>query len=252
MVSSERATPSFSICSCDISSTSPMCRNPAVSMNLNGIPSSTITSSMVSRVVPATGVTSAFSSPSNAFSNVDLPAFTTPAIATGTPFFITLPIRNESHKLPIRDSSESTRQRSSYLSANSTSSSAKSNSSSIREASSSNLDRNRESSCEKTPRIWFMASLWEVRFSEAIRSATASAWARSILPLRKARCENSPGPAITAPFSTRVRSRVSWMYSDPWHEISTLSSPVKEWGARKTLSSTWSRSSPAESVTCPK
>ena len=34
---------------------------------------------------------------------------------------------------------------------------------------------------------------------EAMRSATASAWERSSLPLRKARCVYSPGCAVRAP-----------------------------------------------------
>ena len=69
--------------------------------NLKGIPSSTIFHH-------------------NAFSNVDFPAFTTPAIATVIPFFI--PSGNESHNLPACSSSESNLMSNSPLSANPSSS----------------------------------------------------------------------------------------------------------------------------------
>ena len=61
---------------------------------------------------------------------------------------------------------------------------------------------------------------------EEIRSATASAWARSIFPFRKARCVNSPGPAIRHPAATSLRISSDTMYKEAWQDISTESSPV--------------------------
>ena len=55
---------------------------------------------------------------------------------------------------------------------------------------------------------------------------TASAWARSTLPFKKARRVNSPGPAGEAPASsTSCKSRLV-TYRPPWQESSTTSSPV--------------------------
>ena len=46
------------------------------------------------------------------------------------------------------------------------------------------------------------AARWETAEEEAIKSATASAWDKSIFPFKKARCVNSPGVANRAPVST--------------------------------------------------
>ena len=46
---------------------------------------------MVSLVVPAISLTIALSSFNSAFKSVDLPTLGSPTIATGIPFFITLP-----------------------------------------------------------------------------------------------------------------------------------------------------------------
>ena len=64
---------------------------PAVSMNRKGSPPRVTTSSMVSRVVPATGDTIALSSPRRELRSVLFPAFTGPTIDTDIPFFRALP-----------------------------------------------------------------------------------------------------------------------------------------------------------------
>lgn len=157
------------------STTSEVSRRPAVSMNLNRIPSMFRVSSMVSRVVPWMSETIARSSPRRAFNSVLFPVFVAPAIATGTPFLIALPRRNESTSLVtcamMAESSESSLD----LSANSTSSSLKSSSSSIRETSSRSSERMSRSSDEKPPFIWLNAMRWAAAFCDEITSATASA-----------------------------------------------------------------------------
>ena len=62
-------------------------RIPAVSINRKLIPSITISSSTVSRVVPAISETMARSSFNRAFNKVDFPTFGSPTMATGIPFF---------------------------------------------------------------------------------------------------------------------------------------------------------------------
>jgi hypothetical protein len=74
-----------------------------------------------------------------------------------------------------------------------------------------------------------------------------SAWVRSSFPLRKARCENSPGVACVAPHS-RKRERTSRVTRvPPWPENSTVSSPVNEFGARKMVMRPSSMVKPDES-----
>ena len=162
------------------------------------------TSSIVSRVVPAISDTMARSSFNKAFSKVDLPAFGLPTIATGIPFLSTLPTEKEATNCVIvcfiwlRSALKLS------LSAKATSSSAKSNSSSISEAKLSNSPRRVSISEAKPPRICCSATLCEASESEAIRSATASAWLSAILPLRKALLVNSPASAKRAPFAKQL------------------------------------------------
>jgi hypothetical protein len=71
-----------------------------------------------------------------------------------------------------------------------------------------------------------------------MRSATASAWVRSIRPLRNARRVNSPGSECLAP-QERIRARTCRVTTGPpWQPISTVSSRVKERGPRNTVSRT--------------
>ena len=73
---------------------------------------------------------------------------------------------------------------------------------------------------------------------DAMSSATASACARSSLPLRKARFVNSPGSASRAPrFTTKSNTAVSGTIP-PWQLNSTMSSPVYVLGACMTPSKT--------------
>ena len=59
-----------------------------------------------------------------------------------------------------------------------------------------------------------------------IKSITASACVRSILPLRKARCVNSPGAAIRAPAAKTASSTERATTTPPCPLTSTTSSPV--------------------------
>ena len=160
-------------------------------------------SSMTSRVVPCMSLTMARSSCSNWLSRVDLPTFGAPMMATGMPFLTALPVAKESTRRVISFSTSVAMSMSFWRSANSTSSSLKSSSSSSREVSSSNCVRSSARRLLKPPRIWFIATRCMAVFCDAIRSATASAWLRSILPLRKARWVNSPGLASVQPLAMR-------------------------------------------------
>jgi hypothetical protein len=81
---------------------------------------------------------------------------------------------------------------------------------------------------EKTPASERPAERAAASVLASMRSATASAWARSSLSLRKARCVNSPGSARRAPGSA-CRQRASSSCSTtgpPWACSSSTSSPV--------------------------
>ena len=162
-------------------------RMPAVSIKRKVIPWRLMVSSITSRVVPSMSDTMARSSFSKALSRVLFPTLVLPTMATGMPFLITLPREKEAHKREINVSIPMAILRSSDRSANSTSSSEKSSSSSNREVMCNSSIRSFISSSENPPRIWLNAILWAAAEDEAIRSATASACERSILPFKKAR-----------------------------------------------------------------
>src|SRR6056297_2766302 len=67
----------------------------------------------------------------------------------------------------------------------------------------------------------------------AMRSATASAWARSSLSLRNARCENSPASARRAPAVTAAAMTCSSTTGEPCSWSSRTCSPVNDAGASK-------------------
>ena len=167
--------------------TSEVSRMPAVSIKRKRVPFISQVSSITSRVVPAMSETIALSSPTSALRRVDLPAFGAPRIATRTPDFMTFPDLKESAREETRPSNLSMSPSNLVRSANSTSSSEKSNSSSRRPANLMRESRSSPISRENLPRICSTASLWAPECSAAIRSATASAWVKSSLPLRKAR-----------------------------------------------------------------
>ena len=182
------------------STTSSVERSPAVSINRKSVPPSVKVSSMTSRVVPCTSLTMARSSWSNALRSVDFPEFVLPTIATGRPFFNTFPVAKESARRCVTLSICAAMASSAERSANSKSSwSEKSNSSSSNEVRCTNCSRNTPSCLLKSPRIWLIATWWLAAVVEAMTSATASACDKSILPLRKARCVNSPGAAASQP-----------------------------------------------------
>ena len=139
------------------STVSSVVRIPAVSTNLKATPSMFISSSMVSRVVPAMSDTIALSSFRSAFRRVDLPTFGSPTIATGIPFLITFPRANESIRRFKTSEILSINFSNSLRSANATSSSAKSNSSSIKDAKFNNSCRSPCNSLANPPRICCMA-----------------------------------------------------------------------------------------------
>ena len=136
------------------------------------------------------------------------------------PFFSTLPKLNEPARRAILSSISAASRFNSARSANCTSSSLKSSSNSINATNSSSFPRKAANSPEKLPRIWFNAIRCAAADVEAMRSATASACDRSILPLRKARCENSPGVASAHPCSNNNFNTCCWMNREPWQEIS--------------------------------
>ena len=107
------------------------------------------------------------------------------------------------------------------------------------------------SSDENPPFICLNAMRCAAAVCDAITSATASAWARSILPLRNALWVNSPGSAARAPASWRRSMTEETMYEEAWHDISTEFSPVYECGARNTLTRTSSRTVPLASSILP-
>ena len=63
-------------------------------------------------------------------------------------------------------------------------------------------------------------------FSEDIKSATASAWDKSIFPFKNALLVNSPGFAGSQPNENRFSNILLVIIVLPWQEISIVSSPV--------------------------
>ena len=148
-----------------------------------------------SRVVPAIGVTMASSAPANALRSELLPAFGCPAITTR------MPSRN---KAPCwvcaitRDRFSCKRVSCPCASAcckKSRSSSGKSKVASTSMRRWINASRNRCISFEKAPAKDRLAPRAAASVLASIKSATASACAKSSLWFKKARCVNSPGCA---------------------------------------------------------
>ena len=221
-----------------LSSLSSVARIPAVSTKRKRMPSITTLSSIVSRVVPAISDTIARSSPTRRFSRVLLPTFGAPIMATDTPLRMAFPVRKESLRLLTTAIVWLSILLRRVRSANSTSSSPKSSSSSRSAVSSISLSLKSLSVSEYPPRICVEASVCAAFESAAIISATASACDRSMRPAAKARAENSPGSATLAPCLHSREITLEAIYREPWIEISTLSSPVYECGARKRATTT--------------
>ena len=147
------------------------------------------------------------SSFNNRLSKVLFPTLVLPTMATDMPAFIALPVSNEVASVAILVRISSAKACNSWRSAKVTSWSLKSSSSSISDVMCSNLSLSAASSPEKWPRSWPKANCALALLVAAMRSATASAWLKSIFPLRKARCVNSPGcacrhPNLTSSLST--------------------------------------------------
>ena len=175
-------------------------RSPAVSTNRIGIPRTFNNSSKTSRVVPGISETIARSVRKRAFNKLDFPTLGHPIIATRAPSRMILPssnvLSNWSRWPCISRSAPSN----SLVSIKVMSSSTKSIPASRRARWWINWSRMRSTSLDKVPRNWACAALRLLVVVAWIVSRTASAWARSSRPFKKARLVNSPGLASRAPF----------------------------------------------------
>ena len=118
----------------------------------------------------------------------------------------------------------------SFLWANSRSSSAKSSSSSTSAVTLIKSSRIFCTYSDNEPSSCFIEDACASFVFACIKSATASACDKSILPLRKARFVNSPGSARTVPFFTISPSTFWVTNTPPCDETSATSSPVYELG----------------------
>src|SRR3990170_2155043 len=109
--------------------------------------------------------------------------------------------------------------------------------------------RNGEIASRMPPRSCRRAARAAPSVLAVIRSASASACVRSILPFRKARRENSPGAAGIAPRAHAAAAAHSTSTGFPCRWISATSSPVKLLGAGKKTTRPESISSPLPSRT---
>ncbi|MNT31348.1 hypothetical protein D3C72_1671790 [compost metagenome] len=194
----------------------------------------------LSRVVPAMGVTMASSAPASALSNELLPALGWPAITTLMPSRSSAPWRarciTEANVCCKFDSCPCA----SALRRKSISSSGKSSVASTSMRRWMRASRRPWISAEKAPVSERLALRAAASVLASIRSAIASAWARSILSFRKARSVNSPGWAtrkprrlgwpvagsVAAPASRQRASSSCSTTGPPWACSSSTSSPV--------------------------
>ena len=235
-----------------LSTGSSLSRRPAVSTMCNGTPSICRVCPIVSRVVPAMGVTMASSAPAKALSSEDLPALGWPAITTFKPSRNNAPCR----AWPCSNAS-CARRRASWPWASdrckkSSSSSGKSSVASTSMRRCTSASRRRLTSVENAPLRLAAALRAAASVLASIKSATASACAKSILPFKKARSLNSPGrairkrgrispcaPSVPATSNARASKRCNTT-GPPWAWSSSTSSPVNEWGAGKYKAKPWS------------
>ena len=197
------------------------------------MPSRLSCSRSTSRVVPAAALTMARSLPASAFNRLDLPAFGRPTMATRNPSLSRKP-RRASRSNSASSACTVTSWRSMAGSARkSISSSGKSIAASICTRSATSACSRASTLRENAPSIDCSAARAPACERDAIRSATASACARSSLPLRKARSVNSPGRASRAPNAHARRSSRSSNTALPCPCNSSTCSPVYEAGAGK-------------------
>ncbi|MCW0417677.1 hypothetical protein NB689_003431 [Xanthomonas sacchari] len=210
---------------------SPPSRRPAVSTRVSSTPSRRTVSCKVSRVVPAMSVTMARSLPASALSSELLPALGGPTSTACRPSRRRRP-RSASARSCVRSVRACARPaRTCSPPSVSSASSAKSIAASMwmrRRISCSARSSTRR---ENTPSSERRAARAARRSPAAIRSAIASAWARSSLRLRKARSLNSPGRAGRAPSSQQRATRCRSSTGLPCACSSSTSSPVKLRGA---------------------
>ena len=190
------------------STTSGLSRSPAVSMIFTGRPSRSMWRSTTSRVVPGRSLTIAASSCASRLRRLDLPAFTWPSSSTDTPSRKITPCSVFSIRESSFSMSASTRPSTWPSLRKSISSSGKSIAASTYERRSNCNSTTSSTLRENSPRRERAAPRTAACDDASMRSATASACARSMRPLRKARKLNSPGRASRAPALTAsARSR---------------------------------------------
>ncbi|MCY1286884.1 hypothetical protein D9M69_369840 [compost metagenome] len=212
------------------------------------MPSIWMVSRTRSRVVPAIGVTMASSAPASALSSEDLPTLGWPASTTDRPSRSSAPCRACASTPPRSLRMAASWPRASDCSRKSISSSGKSSVASTSMRRWITLSTSLRIALENSPSIERAAERAAASVLASIRSATASAWARSSLSLRKARRVNSPGSARRRPMlSPACRQRVSSICittGPPWPCNSSTSSPVYELGAGKYSARPWSMTLP--------
>ena len=159
-------------------------RRPAVSNTRSAIPRRLIRSSMKSRVVPCTSLTIARSNPSMRLSRLDLPALVAPKITTRNPSRKIRPVSAVAISLSMSLCSEMRRSRIVPVSSGEIPSSGKSIEASTWAMISISRCCNPRNSSPNRPRNCSVAERNARSVCARIRSMTASAWVRSILPLR--------------------------------------------------------------------
>ena len=183
-----------------------------------------------SRVVPATGVTIASSAPASAFRSELLPPFGWPAMTTLMPSRNSAPCRARCITRPSVCCSRSSWPCASACCRKSISSSGKSSVASTSMRNWISASRSAWTSAENSPASDRLALRAAASVLASIRSAIASACARSILSFRKARSVNSPGCAtrspMAAPASMQRASSSCSTTGPPWACSSSTSSPV--------------------------
>ena len=178
------------------STSSPASRRPAVSITCSGTPSIWIVSPTLSRVVPGIGVTIASSAPASALSSELLPTFGWPASTTRMPSRSSAPWRaRRQHRGDLRRWPR--RAAGARRPARGSRSPPRESRASPRPACAARRSCRRAApiSRENAPSSERAAERAAASVLASIRSATASACARSSLSLRKARSVNSPGRA---------------------------------------------------------
>ena len=184
-----------------------------------------------SRVVPGMSVTIAVSVHASRLSRLDFPTFGAPAITSLTPLRSTAP-RWESARVAATLSRSAARCAAvSGIPRRSSSSSGKSIDASMNERNSMSASRWPSMVRENSPESDRRAHRTADADAPSMRSAIASACARSMRSLRKARNVNSPALAGRAPSSQTRSSTMRETTTPPWPCSSRTSSPVNDPGA---------------------